>query len=86
MVTCGNAGGIISGQIYPSADAPGYRKGHIINLGFLTVGIILNFIGYFILRRDEREIQAADELKRNQDLTHTELDVGEMGYEGEKRV
>ncbi|KAJ3158282.1 hypothetical protein HDU86_002991 [Geranomyces michiganensis] len=85
MVTFGNAGGIISGQIYPSSDGPTFRKGHIVNACFLTFGIGLTVLGAVFLpqvrRRDERLRSEKEEQHWPEsvsvDRTHLDLAVGE---------
>ena len=40
MLSVGNSGGAISGQIYRSQDAPRFILGHAINLGFCIIALI----------------------------------------------
>ncbi|CAF1424144.1 unnamed protein product [Rotaria sp. Silwood1] len=40
MLSVGSIGGVISGQLYRSQDAPHYILGHAINLGFCTMSLI----------------------------------------------
>ncbi|CAF3986836.1 unnamed protein product [Rotaria sordida] len=40
MLSVGSIGGVISGQLYRSQDAPHFILGHAINLGFCTLSLI----------------------------------------------
>ena len=44
MLSVGNSGGAISGQIYRSTDAPRFILGHAVNLGFCIMALITAFI------------------------------------------
>ncbi|CAF1142617.1 unnamed protein product [Adineta steineri] len=50
MISVGNCGGIISGQIYRSQDGPRFILGHGINLGFCVLGLISVIILFTGLR------------------------------------
>ncbi|CAF1089412.1 unnamed protein product [Adineta steineri] len=50
MISVGNCGGIISGQIYRSQDGPRFILGHGINLGFCVLGLINVIILFTSLR------------------------------------
>jgi hypothetical protein len=54
MISVGNCGGIISGQIYRSEDEPRFILGHAINLGFCTLAIICTIILIIGLRLENR--------------------------------
>ncbi len=54
MISVGNCGGAISGQIYRSQDAPRFIVGHAINLGFCTMSLICAFILFVSLRLENR--------------------------------
>jgi hypothetical protein len=54
MLSVGNSGGAISGQIYRSKDAPRYILGHAINLGFCVMALIAACILYISLRLENR--------------------------------
>ena len=54
MLSVGNSGGAISGQIYRSKDAPRFILGHAINLGFCTMGLICAVILFISLRVENR--------------------------------
>jgi hypothetical protein len=54
MLSVGNSGGAISGQIYRSQDAPRFILGHAINLGFCAMGLITASILFIALRLENR--------------------------------
>jgi MFS family permease len=54
MISVGNCGGIISGQIYRTQDEPRFMLGHAINLGFCTLAIICTSILMIGLRLENR--------------------------------
>ena len=54
MLSVGNSGGAVSGQIYRSKDAPRFILGHAINLGFCGMGLITAFILFVSLRLENR--------------------------------
>ena len=54
MLSVGNSGGAISGQIYRSQDAPRFIFGHAVNLGFCVVGFITASILFIGLRLENR--------------------------------
>ena len=54
MISVGNSGGIISGQIYPSEDGPRFILGHAINLGFCILAAICTSILIIGLRLENR--------------------------------
>ncbi|CAF0820490.1 unnamed protein product [Adineta ricciae] len=54
MISVGNCGGIISGQIYRTQDAPRFILGHAINLGFCVLSIICTCILMMGLRLENR--------------------------------
>ena len=54
MISFGNCGGAISGQIYRSQDSPRYIVGHAINLGFCVLGFISALILLISLRIENR--------------------------------
>ena len=54
MLSVGNSGGAISGQIYRSKDSPRYIFGHAVNLGFCAMGLITAIILFISLRLENR--------------------------------
>ncbi len=75
MLSVGNSGGAISGQIYRSQDAPRYIFGHAINLGFCVMGLITAGILFIALRlenrRRDRLYGPVDINNKEEDLTTT---------------
>jgi len=54
MLSVGNSGGAISGQIYRQEDSPRFILGHAINLGFCAMGLITVLILFFSLKYENR--------------------------------
>ncbi|CAF3091200.1 unnamed protein product [Rotaria sp. Silwood2] len=54
MLSAGSIGGIISGQLYRSQDAPHYIFGHAMNLGFCTMSLIALTIILIGLHKENR--------------------------------
>ncbi|CAF4175222.1 unnamed protein product, partial [Rotaria sp. Silwood2] len=54
MISVGNIGGVISGQLYRAQDAPRFILGHTINLGFCALGLVSVVILLFGLRAENR--------------------------------
>ena len=54
MLSVGNSGGAISGQLYRSQDAPRFIFGHAINLGFCIMALITTSILLISLRMENR--------------------------------
>ena len=54
MLSVGNSGGAISGQIYRSQDSPRFIPGHAINLGFCAMAFICASILFISLRLENR--------------------------------
>ncbi len=54
MISVGNIGGAISGQIYRTQDAPRFILGHAINLGFCVLSLISVVILLLGLRTENR--------------------------------
>ncbi|CAF0905850.1 unnamed protein product [Adineta steineri] len=54
MLSVGNSGGTISGQIYRSQDGPRFILGHGINLGFCVLGLISVIILFISFRLENR--------------------------------
>ncbi|CAF1075727.1 unnamed protein product [Adineta ricciae] len=84
MLSVGNSGGIISGQIYRSEDAPRFILGHAVNLGFCTMGFIATCILFISLRYENRRRDAlygsVDDLKPVETKTSTEpVDIFGLG-------
>jgi hypothetical protein len=61
-LTLTNLGGIISGQIYASTDAPRYILGHSWSLGSLAFAfIIFNIIRVLYKKREAEKAKAREE-------------------------
>ena len=54
MISVGNCGGIISGQIYRSEHAPRFIMGHAINLAFCALAIVCTTILIIALHLENR--------------------------------
>ncbi|CAF2465431.1 unnamed protein product [Rotaria sp. Silwood2] len=54
MISVGNTGGVISGQIYRARDEPRFILGHAVNLGFCVLGLINAVILLIGLRAENR--------------------------------
>jgi MFS family permease len=54
MLSVGNSGGAISGQVYRSQDSPRFILGHAINLGFCVMALIAASILLISLRLENR--------------------------------
>lgn len=54
MISCGGMGGVVSGQIYRTQDAPHFILGHAANLGFCVLALITAIILFFGLRAENR--------------------------------
>ena len=52
--TIGNAAGLISSNIYPTAEAPRFIKGHAINLGFASLTFVMTSLIIFVNWRDNK--------------------------------
>ncbi|CAF1192569.1 unnamed protein product [Rotaria sordida] len=79
MISVGNCGGIISGQIYRSEDAPRFILGHAINLGFCTLAIICTSILRIGLRLENRRRDRLYGPSTNVVITHTNTTVDMFG-------
>ncbi|CAF5013376.1 unnamed protein product, partial [Rotaria sp. Silwood1] len=55
MLSIGSIGGVISGQLYTSQDAPHFILGHAINLGFCTLSLIALTIILIGLHMENRQ-------------------------------
>lgn len=63
MISIGSLGGIISGQIYRTQDAPQFILGHAINLGFCTLSLLATVIIFISLHMENRRRDRLFELK-----------------------
>jgi hypothetical protein len=79
MISVGNCGGIISGQIYRSEDAPHFILGHAINLGFCTLAIICTSILMIGLQLENRRRDRLYGSVTNIVTTHTNTAVDVFG-------
>ncbi|RKP37645.1 major facilitator superfamily domain-containing protein [Dimargaris cristalligena] len=58
ILMVGNAGGIISGQMYRNSEAPRYVGSHMGNTGCLALMVVLSLFMRWILTRDNRRLDA----------------------------
>ncbi|CAF1414163.1 unnamed protein product [Rotaria sp. Silwood1] len=79
MISVGNCGGIISGQIYLSQDAPRFILGHAINLGFCILAIICTSILMIGLGLENRRRDRLYGPSTNIVTTHTNTTVDMFG-------
>jgi MFS family permease len=94
MLSVGNSGGAISGQIYRSQDAPRYIFGHAINLGFCGMALIGVITLLISLRLENRRrdrlygVVIPTRAKTGHTTTNTStpiVDVFGLGSEEERR-
>jgi hypothetical protein len=51
--------GMISSNVFPSTEAPRFRKGVLINIGLCAAGVLFTIINAFLLRlANKRKAQA----------------------------
>ncbi len=79
MISVGNCGGIISGQIYRSEDAPRFILGHAINLGFCTLALICTSILMIGLQLENRRRDRLYGSTTNIVTIHTDTTVDVFG-------
>ena len=72
MLSVANCGGIISGQIYRSEDAPRFILGHAINLGFCIMSIICAIILVIALRLENQRRDRLDSTVTSDTATHAD--------------
>lgn len=77
IIGCGNLSGLVSSNVYPNSDAPWYRTGHSIILGFLFIlvgGSTANCI--FLSIANKRREKVGQELREEKlsGLTQDEED------------
>jgi MFS family permease len=92
MLSVGNSGGAIGGQIYRSQDAPRFILGHAINLAFCILALITVIILYISLRMENRRRDrlygpiASIKTTRMTPYTNREIiDVYGLGSEDDRR-
>src|SRR5271170_840203 len=69
VIAWGNLNGVMSSNIYRSQDAPWYRLGHSVVLGYLAVGLLFgSIINYFFLSIGNRRRMNATDESRSQKL------------------
>lgn len=88
--TIGNSSGLISSNIYPTAEAPRFIKGHAINLGFAGLTFIMTSLIIYCNWRDNRArdaISVAHPDGRDVDpaLLDSEEEKARWGYQGMSR-
>ncbi|CEI98925.1 hypothetical protein CU097_008505 [Rhizopus azygosporus] len=70
-VSANNSAGLVGSNIYRKSDAPRYLRGHMINLGFLVLFIILTIVQRYLLYRK-------NQLKEQEKMKLTEEQIEEM--------
>lgn len=85
--TIGNSAGLISSNIYPTAESPRFRKGHAINLGFAGLTFVMASLIMFINWRSNRAREAISHAHPDgRDVDPARLDSegekGRWGYQG----
>jgi hypothetical protein len=61
VIGWGNLNGIMSSNIYRSQDAPHYRMGHAVVLGYLTIGLFGgSTLNYLLLKRENEKRRAGE--------------------------
>jgi hypothetical protein len=88
--TIGNSAGLISSNIYPTAEAPRFIKGHAINLGFAALTFVMTSAIMFVHWRDNKArdaISYAHPDGRDVDPKHldSEEEKARWGYQGMTR-
>ncbi|KAG1438362.1 hypothetical protein G6F56_012672 [Rhizopus delemar] len=73
-VSANNSAGLIGSNIYRKSDAPRYLRGHAINLGFISLFILIAFIQRYLLERENK-------LK-----IEKQLSLGNEGEEEDERI
>ncbi|KAJ3078839.1 hypothetical protein HK102_004205 [Quaeritorhiza haematococci] len=58
MISFGNIGGALGGQIYRTEDGPYYRFGHLVNCGFIVWAILMAIVLRIHLVRKNRQMEA----------------------------
>ncbi|UJR34789.1 hypothetical protein I4U23_027570 [Adineta vaga] len=90
MLSVGNSGGVISGQIYRTEDAPRFILGHAVNLGFCTLGFIATCILFISLKlenkRRDKLYGSVAKLKPIETNTKTEVvDIFGLGTDEDRK-
>ncbi len=86
IISIGNCGGIISGQIYRSQDAPNFILGHSINLAFHTLAIICTIILIIGLHLENQRRDRLYDLQTNILSIHINntIDIFELGNDQDR--
>ena len=81
VIGWGNLNGVMSSNVYRQVDAPHYRLGHGIVLGYLAVGLLGGSVLNWVLLRKENEKRRNGE----RDTWVQGLGRGEVEYLGDRR-
>ncbi|KAI9274654.1 major facilitator superfamily domain-containing protein [Phascolomyces articulosus] len=77
IVSCGNLGGVISGQMYRQSDAPQYIHGHTAALALTFCGTFLASLMKFILQHENTRRNKMSTEDRHQILS--KIDANKLG-------
>jgi len=81
VIAWGNINGVMSSNIYRSQDAPYYRLGHAVVLGYIAIGLLLGSILNltFLYIGNQRRKNATDEWRRRKLEGLTEEEQRQLG-------
>jgi len=75
VIGWGNLNGVVSSNIYQAKDAPKYRKGHGVVLGYLIVFLFGgSILQYMLLRNENRKRMAGGRDYRAEGKTEKEIE------------
>lgn len=73
IISIGNLGGIIGGQMYRADDAPAYVKGNAAALGFMCAVVIISILFKYSLDRENNRRDNLTEEEFNKEAAGDEL-------------
>ncbi|CAK9781745.1 MFS general substrate transporter [Cutaneotrichosporon oleaginosum] len=79
IVSVGNCGGIVSSFIYPSRDAPGFKKGHAICLAYCIICIITAVIMWVYCAAANKKRAARNAARTHEWTAEEKLQFGDRG-------